>query len=98
MLNPNLSNCGKCGAALISEEVEGHVCLANVRYVGYILINGVWFIDAVSTDGLSWKSIEPVRQLPPPTVERPFKSPSDGTEPKFANQLLLGDFGLKRDK
>jgi len=72
MIN-NLTKCGKCGYALISEENNTHECKDVQNYK--IDHNVLWL-----SDGEKWY---PQRLLSHPKTKHPFKTPRESTKPKL---------------
>jgi hypothetical protein len=93
-LSNNIYNCIKCELSIINEEK--HDCpLEGAIQIGYVLINGNWYIEWVligntSNGRYESKIIEPIPipsylrkdQLPSsPKNKHPDKTPDDSTEP-----------------
>jgi hypothetical protein len=76
----NLSACEKCGASLISEEINMHLCPSEIKSVGWTSYDQgkTWLINSISKDGLSWIQLEtPLPKLPTPASERLRKHPDN---------------------
>ncbi len=80
----DITQCAKCGIDLISEEIDSHLCLSEIRYIGQTIINGRTFVSSVSYDGLNWIHLErPLLILPTPKMKHAFKTPDYEQNPFF---------------